>query len=95
MEAQNSVQGSASPGSQFCLIYTTTGEGEAQQALNDTAQSHENKRAEIPKASNFSTWDTVANTIVDTAHSSKQNNSAAPPRRKELPVAHRIMSREV
>lgn len=58
------------------------------------AQSHENKTAEDPKASNFSTWGTAANTTVDKAHSSQQNNSADPPRRKELPVAHRIMGRE-
>lgn len=58
------------------------------------AQSRENKTAEDPKASNFSMWGTVANTAVDKAHSSRQNNSADPPRRKELPVAHRIMGGE-
>lgn len=35
------------------------------------AQSHENKTTENPEASNFSTWDTIANTTVDKAHSSQ------------------------
>lgn len=95
MEAQNLCKVQLLLEASFASFIQLRERGKHSRQWIHIAQSHENKRAENPKASNFSTWDTVANTTVDKAHSSQQNNSADPPRRKELPVAHRIMGREV